>query len=131
MTVLAVLNQMVTPSCVVGLAILAFFSAEICNAIVITADAIAEWCAGLASGVLASPDIAEDIRDRTKEDADEAVLTKNRRRNSGCTYYHATSKATASQLVCLSALCGLASLEGSRWEGGYVFVWKHKPDKKH
>ena len=115
-----------------GLKILESLNITISSSSIFDDGDILGWSEGIASGAVTSPNIVGDIRDRSEEDADVDVdvLTKNRRRNDEHTYYHATSKAIASQLILFATFGGTALLEGSPWESGHVFVWKQKPDKK-
>ena len=41
----------------------------------------------------------------------------------GTTYYHVTTMENAATIVTNGVL------NGSKWEGGYVYAWKNKPDK--
>ena len=56
-----------------------------------------------------------------KEAEKEAEKEKTNKTNNYQTYYHATSRENA-RLIMLSG-----SMNGSKWEGGYVFAWRAKP----
>ena len=129
---MAILASTITATCVLGLNLLNSLNTTISTSSIIDNGNILDWSEGIASGAVNSSDIKKSIRDKTEEGigADAVALTKNHRRNDECTYYHATSKVIATQLDLSSALLGSTVLQGSKWEGEHIFVWKYKPDKK-